>query len=126
MAVSLLGLLATRAIFRLFLNHIFCYRKMTAERLGNGAEWKVLERRSVILSGPVEGRTYFHEDFVDGLQAVLTGAITNHVLSFGPLSRNNEWYLCLKTDAVKQVSWCAWQICHVNNCCETPSFDLHS
>ena len=104
MAVLLLGLLAKTAIFfQLYLNRIFCYRKMTAERLGNGAEWKVLERRSVILSGPVEGRTYFREDFVDGLQAVLTGAITNHVLSFGPLSRNNEWYLCLKIDAAKDL-----------------------
>ena len=74
---------------------------MTAEWLGDGADWKILERRSVILSGPIEGRTYFRGDFLDGLQAVLTGAVNSHVLSFGPLARNNEWYLCLKTDRAK-------------------------
>ena len=36
-----------------------------------------------------------------GLQAILGGAITDHVLSFGPLSKNNEWFLCLKTEAAK-------------------------
>ena len=102
MAVSLLGLLAKKAIFRPILNLIlFNCRKMTAERLGNGAEWKVLERQTVILLGPIEGRTYFREDFVEGLQALLGGAVIDHVLSFGPLSRNNEWYLCLKSDAAK-------------------------
>ncbi|KAI0232163.1 hypothetical protein LSAT2_017482 [Lamellibrachia satsuma] len=29
---------------------------MTAERLGDGADWKILERRPVILSGPIEDR----------------------------------------------------------------------
>ena len=61
----------------------------------------MLERRSVILSGPIEGRTYFREDFVESLQALLGGAIKDHVLSFGPLSRNNEWYLRLKSDSAK-------------------------
>lgn len=35
------------------------------------------------------------------MQALLSGAVTDHILSLGPLSKNNEWYLCLKSDAVK-------------------------
>ena len=95
MAASLLGLLTK------ITSYLVSITEMTAERLGKGDDWKVLERRSVILSGPTEGRTYFRGDFLDGLQAVLTGAVNSHVLSFGPLARNNEWYLCLSTDAAK-------------------------
>ena len=73
----------------------------TSERLAPGVDCKVLERRSVILYGPMEGRSYFREDFSKGLVEVLGGPIKEHVLSFGPLSRNNEWYLCLRSDAAK-------------------------
>ena len=72
-----------------------------SERLAPGVDCKVLERRSVILYGPMEGRTYFREDFSKGFVEVLGGPIKEHVLSFGPLSKNNEWYLCLRTDAAK-------------------------
>lgn len=49
----------------------------------------------------MERCTRFREDFVVVLQALLGGVITDHVLSFGPLSKNNEWFLCLKTDSAK-------------------------
>lgn len=82
-----------------------------AERLStDGADWKVLERRSVVLYGPMEGRTYFRDDFLKGLEAVFAGSVKDNVLSFGPLSKNNEWYLCCKSDAAKDRLLAAGQI----------------
>ena len=46
---------------------------------------------------------YFREDFMTSLQEMFSGFVKEHVLSFGPLSRNNEWFLCCKTDAAKDL-----------------------
>ena len=65
-----------------------------------GTDWSIARRRSLILSGKKEGKPYVREDFTDCLNDVLEG-LKNHVAAFGPLARNSEWCLTLKTDAAK-------------------------
>ena len=69
-----------------------------------------MRRRCVILYGPMEGRTSFREDFKTGLQEICPGCVKEHVLSFGPLSRNNEWFLCCKTDVAKDLLLASGQL----------------
>ena len=59
----------------------------------SSSEWKYMKRRCVIVYGPMEGRMYFREDFTTGLQEIFPGGVKDNVLSFGPLTRNNEWLL---------------------------------
>ena len=61
-------------------------------------EWKAMKCRCVIVYGPMEGRVYFREDFMTGLQEIFPGCVKDHVLSFGPLSSNNKWFLCCVID----------------------------
>ena len=53
--------------------------------------WKCMKKRCVILYGPMEGRMYFREDFSAGLEGIFPHGVKENVLSFGPLSKNNEW-----------------------------------
>ena len=34
---------------------------------------------------------YFREDFSAGLEGIFPGGVKENVLSFAPLSKNNEW-----------------------------------
>ena len=58
--------------------------------------------RSVILSGKQDGKPYVREDFTDSLNEILE-CLKIHVASFGPLARNSEWCLTLKSDAAKDL-----------------------
>ena len=53
---------------------------------------------------------YFREDFMTGLQEMFSGFVKEHVLSFGPLSRNNEWFLCCKTHVAKDLLLASGQL----------------
>ena len=64
-------------------------------------DWAIARRRSLILSGKKDGKPYVREDFSECLVEVLEGSLNNHVAAFGPLARNSEWCLTLKTDAAK-------------------------
>ncbi len=68
--------------------------------------WAVARRRSVILSGKKDGKPFVREDFTDSLNEILT-CLKDHVAAFGPLARNSEWCLTLKTDAAKDIVLCA-------------------
>ena len=68
--------------------------------------WAVARRRSVILSGKKDGKPFVREDFTDSLNEILT-CLKDHVAAFGPLARNSEWCLTLKTDAAKNIVLCA-------------------
>ena len=68
--------------------------------------WAVARRRSVILSGKKDGKRFVREDFTDSLNEILT-CLKDHVVAFGPLARNSEWCLTLKTDAAKDIVLCA-------------------
>jgi len=76
----------------------------------SSSEWKAMKKRCVIVYGPMEGRMYFREDFAKGLESVFPGGVKENVLSFGPLSRNNEWFLCCKTDEAKDLMLAAGEI----------------
>ena len=39
-------------------------------------------------------RSILEDDFRNGLEAII-GPVSQHVLSFGPLAKNSEWYLVL-------------------------------
>ena len=64
-------------------------------------DWAIARRRSLILSGKKDGKPYVREDFSECLVAILEGPLKSHVAAFGPLARNSEWCLALKTDAAK-------------------------
>ena len=66
------------------------------------ADWSIVRRRSVILSGKQDGKPYFRENFTDSLNEILE-CLKSHVSSFGPLARNSEWCLTLKSDAAKDL-----------------------
>ena len=53
---------------------------------------------------------YFREDFTAGLQGIFPGCVKDNVLSFGLLSRNNEWFLCCVTDEAKDLLLAAGQL----------------
>ena len=64
-------------------------------------DWAIARRRSLILSGKKDGKPYVREDFSECLVEILEGSLKSHVAAFGPLARNSEWCLALKTDAAK-------------------------
>ena len=57
----------------------------------------------MILSGPrAEDGAYKREDYLIGLGSLVGNVSTqSHVLSFGPLARNSEWYLVLQDQLSK-------------------------
>ena len=59
---------------------------------GTALEWRELKARTVVLSGPVKGQPY----------RLALGGSVDDVLAFGPLNRNHEWHMTLKTEAAKQ------------------------
>ena len=79
---------------------------MEASVEDDGTDWAIVRRRSVILSGKKEGKPYVREDFTDSLNSILT-CLKDHVAAFGPLARNSEWCLTLKSDAAKDIVLCA-------------------
>ena len=66
----------------------------------DGTDWAIIRRRSVIVSGKKEGKPFVREDFTDSLVSILEN-VKENVASFGPLARNSEWFLSLKTDVAK-------------------------
>ena len=85
-----------------------CFFKMAAlaAKRPSPSEWKAMKRRCVIVYGSMEGRMYFREDFMTGLQEISPGCMKDHVLSFGPLSR----FLCCQTDVVKDLLLASGQL----------------
>ena len=79
---------------------------MEASAEDDGTDWAIVRRRSVILSGKKEGKPYVREDFTDSLNSILT-CLKDHVAAFGPLARNSDWCLTLKSDAAKDIVLCA-------------------
>ena len=75
--------------------------KMADSGDDGGTDWAIARWRSLIRSGKKDGKPYVREDFTDCLNDVLEGLLKNHVAAFGPLARNSEWCLTLKTDADK-------------------------
>ena len=53
---------------------------------------------------------YFREDFCAGLELIFGGCVKENVLSFGPLSKNNEWFLCCCSDEAKDLLLAAGQL----------------
>ena len=70
-------------------------------KLGDGRER--LKEASLILTGPYDGRPYNRSDILQGISAALnsTEAVSTHVLALGPLNKNHEWYLTLKSIETK-------------------------
>ena len=66
----------------------------------DGTDWAIIRRRSVIVSGKKEGKPFVREDFTDSLVSILEN-VKENLASFGPLARNSEWFLSLKTDVAK-------------------------
>ena len=66
----------------------------------------------MIVAGPREGGPYVRDDFRKGLEAV-TGPVSRHVLSFGPLDKNSEWYLVLADQPSKDLLLLAQNVCVV-------------
>ena len=66
----------------------------------DGTVWETIRRRSVILSGKQDGKPFAREDFSSPLVSILENVKVN-VASFGPLARNTEWFLSLKSDIAK-------------------------
>ena len=63
-------------------------------------DWAIIRRRSVIVSGKKESKPFVREDFTDSLVSILEN-VKENLASFGPLARNSEWFLSLKTDVAK-------------------------
>ena len=62
--------------------------------------WISARSRTLILSGDRAGTPYFREDFLEGLKQVLGEGISQ-IISFGPLSKNNEWFLMVKSEKAR-------------------------
>ena len=71
-----------------------------------------VQKFSVIVAGPREGGPYVRDDFRKGLEAVI-GPVSKHVLSFGPLAKNSEWYLVLADQPSKDSLLLAQNVCVV-------------
>ena len=75
-----------------------------------GEDWESVQKLSVIVAGPREGGPYVRDNFRKGLEAV-TGPVSKHVLSFGPLAKNSEWYLVLADQPSKDLLLLAQNVC---------------
>ena len=75
-----------------------------------GEDWERVQKLSVIVAGPREGGPYVRDDFRKGREAV-TGPVSRHVLSFGPLAKNSEWYLVLADQPSKDSLLLAQNVC---------------
>ena len=77
---------------------------------GSSAEDRLsMKRRSLILSAPRERRFFLREYFLGSLQSVI-GRIQDNVVSFGPLAKNNEWHIVLKSEEAKNKLLSAGQL----------------
>ena len=59
-------------------------------------DWEMVQRFTVVLSGPKDGFPYSWADFRAPLTDVIGGEVSIHALSFGPCGMNSEWWLTLK------------------------------
>ena len=83
---------------------------------GSSAEDRLsMKRRSLILSAPRERRFFLREYFLGSLQSVI-GRIQDNVVSFGPLAKNNEWHIVLKSEEAKNKLLSAGQLL-IKGCC---------
>ena len=62
--------------------------------------WISARSRTLILSGDRAGTPYFREDFLNGLKLVLGDGISQ-IVSFGPLAKNTEWFLMVKSERAR-------------------------
>ena len=90
---------------------LVCFFSM-ASTVKLGEDWERVQKFSVIVSGPREGGPYVRDDFRKGLEAVI-GPVSRHVLSFGPLAKNSEWYLVLADQPSKDSLLLAQNVCVV-------------
>ena len=67
-----------------------------------GEDRERVQKVSVIVYGPKEGGPYVRDDFRIGLEVVI-GPVSRHVLSFGLLAKNSEWYLVLADQPSKDA-----------------------
>ena len=63
-------------------------------------EWQRLKALTLVLTGPMKGQPYRSGDFVEGLRKVL-GSL-GEVRAFGPLNKNFEWHLTVRSDDAMQ------------------------
>ena len=82
----------------------------TQEPLEVGIDEKGLERRTLSLSGPLEGRPYRVTDFEGGITAITGGNFHQHVLAIGAQSKNQEWQVVVKSDEIRDKLLCAGQV----------------
>ena len=82
----------------------------TQEPLEVGIDEKGLERRTLTLSGPLEGRPYRVTDFEVGITAITGGNFHQHVLALGAQAKNQEWQLVVKSDEVRDKLLSAGEI----------------
>ena len=82
----------------------------TQEPLEVGVDEKGLERRTLTLSGPLEGRPYRVTDFQGGITAITGGHFHQHVLALGAQSKKQEWQVVVKSDEARDKLLCAGQV----------------
>ena len=70
-----------------------------------GTDWAIASQLYIRGGGGKEGTPYVREDFTDSLNSILE-CLKNHVASIGPLARNSEWCLTLKSNAAKDLVLC--------------------
>ena len=68
-----------------------------------------MKHRSLILSASREGRFFQREYLLASLQSVI-GRIQDSIVSFGPLAKNNDWHIVLKTEEAKNKLLSAGQL----------------
>ena len=76
----------------------------TQEPLEVGVDEKGLERRTLTLSGPLEGRPYRVTDFHGGITEITGGQFYQHVLALGAQSKSKSGTWLLR--AMKQGTNC--------------------
>ena len=59
-----------------------------------------LKEHSLVFAGPFEGRPYDCADFRAAFTTETTTPVGAHVLAFGPLMRNREWYYVSEGETV--------------------------
>ena len=79
---------------------LICDKKTTKDGMSSEGQWSTACSRTLILSGERSSTPYFREDFLDGLKLVLGDEIS-HIVSFGPLAKNTEWFLMVKSEKAR-------------------------
>ncbi|KAI0229516.1 hypothetical protein LSAT2_020048, partial [Lamellibrachia satsuma] len=79
---------------------VWNYNTTTKDGMSSEDQWTSARSRTLILSGDRAGTPYFREDFLNGLKLVLGDGISQ-IVSFGPLAKNTEWFLMVKSERAR-------------------------